>query len=200
MYRMSDYNIIDGGVPKATRKINSIKILKQKNKFCLFLYSQEIIQRNNFCKELSKYKSVDSPGRCMNNMPSIGHGTAKKSRAAQNWVQEKLDFMENYKFTIAFENFSKSGWVTEKLTHPFLINSVPIYFGHKNVKKEFNPKSFINSNDFKSVRELIIHIEKVDKNDKLYLNYLKESPYPLGKKIKYMDDSRVLKRLTEIFS
>ncbi len=78
-------------------------------------------------------------------------------------------------------------------------NYVPIYFGHEDVKKEFNTKSFINFNDFKDIDEFIKHIIEVDKNDKLYRNYLNESWYIHDKFPKDMYYKRILKRFKEIF-
>jgi len=71
----------------------------------------------------------------MTNSPPIKSDSPKKSRISLNWVQEKIDYLKPYKFTMAFENVSLSGWTTEKLTHPMLVNSIPIYFGDKKCKK-----------------------------------------------------------------
>ena len=118
---------------------------------------------------------------------------------SQNWVLDKLDFLNKYKFTIAFENFSKSGWITEKLTHPMLVNSIPIYFGHKDVNKEFNTKSFLNYNDFNNMEEFIDYIKKVDNDDRFYEKMLREPWYKDNKLPKDFDNKRLLKRFKEIF-
>ena len=131
---LSDYMLKDFGSPNLRRKINLKTIMKDKKKFSNFIYSQENMARNNFFKELNKYKKIDAPGRCMNNMPPIGsHINPRESRSSFLWVKEKLKFIKPYKFSIGFENLSSPGWVTEKLTQPFLVNSVPIYFGHPEV-------------------------------------------------------------------
>lgn len=200
MYRISDYKLKDAGIPPLKKKIDMKKIKKEKTKFCNFIYSNEVSARNNFFKKLNKYKKIDSPGRCMNNMLPIGHETTpRKSRDSINWVQEKLNFLKKYKFTISFENFSQSGWVTEKLTHPMLVNSIPIYVGHEDVKKEFNTKSFLNFHDFKNMEEFIKYIIKIDTDDKLYERLLKEPFYLNNKKNKYVNNKRILKRFEEIF-
>lgn len=197
--RISDLGIKNYGIPPLRKTIDFNKIKKEKTRFCNFIYSQDISARNNFFKELSKYKRIDAPGRCMNNMPSLSHKNPKESRLAKNWSKEKLNFLKQYKFTIAFENFPKSGWVTEKLTHPMLVNSIPIYFGHKDVAKEFNTKSFINYNDFKNMKEFINFIIKIDKDDKLYEQILREPWYKDNQLPKDFDNKRFLKRIREIF-
>jgi len=180
------------------RKINFKKIKKEKNKFCIFLYSQDINSRNNFYKLLNKYKKIDAPGRCMNNMPPISNKSPRESRVSKNWVKTKLDFIKNYKFTIAFENDIKNGWVTEKLTHPLLVNSIPIYIGTENVKKDFNTKCFINYADFKNTKEFIKHIIEVDNNDELYKKYLDQPIFNNKKQHYFSTKKRFEKKLYKI--
>ena len=84
-----------------------------KRKFCNFVYSNRIngggaSLRTDFCKKLSQYKHIDCPGKVLNNM--------QNAIAPRNgdWQQGKLDFLSNYKFTIAFENRKTNGYTTEK--------------------------------------------------------------------------------------
>jgi len=199
-YVFNDFQFGKKATPPKIRKVNFNKIKKEKSKFCNFIYSQEVLLRNDFFKKLSKYKKIDSPGRCMNNMLPIGnHNSSKKSRMFKDWIGEKLDFIKRYKFTIAFENASIPGWSTEKLTHPMLVNSIPIYFGNKSVSKEFNSKSFININDFKNINEMIKHIIEVDNDNKLYRKYLEEPFYAKNNNVDYFDEERYLKQFKKIF-
>jgi len=198
-FMMVDYQLKNFGSPNLNRKIEFKKIKKEKTKFCNFLYSQEVSARNNFFKKLNEYKKIDAPGRCMNNMPPIGsHLSARKSRSSDNWVKEKLNFLKKYKFTIAFENVSLSGWTTEKLTHPLMANSIPIYVGNKDVDKDFNTKCFINYHDFDSMDEFVKHIIKVDNDDNLYKEYLKQPIYPTQEAYKLSRTDRMEKRLKKI--
>ena len=198
-YFMFDYPYDEKVIPPIKKKINFEKIKKEKTKFCNFIYSQDIQFRNEFFKKLNEYKKIDAPGRCMNNMPPIGnHDTPKKSRTSKDWVSPKLKFLKPYKFTIAFENASIQGWITEKLTHPMLVNSIPIYFGHKTVSKEFNVKSFINYHDFENMDKFIEHIIKVDNDDELYKKYLEQPWFNKDKFPKYANKKNYLNRLKEI--
>lgn len=197
--RVGGYELENFGVPPLKKDINLKKIKKEKTRFCNFIYSQEVPERNDFFKKLNKYKKIDAPGRCMNNMPPISHKSPIESRLFQSWAKEKLNFLKRYKFTIAFENFSKPGWITEKLTQPMLVNSIPIYFGHSEVKRDFNTKSFLNYHDFKNMKEFIEYIIKVDNDDKLYEEILREPWYKNNQLSKDWDNSRLLKRFKEIF-
>ena len=61
-----------------------------------------------------------------------------------------------------------------KICDIFKSNTVPIYWGSSEVIQDFNPKSFINSNDFSNFDELVEFIKKVDNDDILYASYFKE--------------------------
>jgi hypothetical protein len=136
-------------------------ILKQKNMFCSFVvYNPRGAERNKFFKMLNRRKAIDSGGRHFNNLGKV--------------VSDKLSFIKDYKFTLAFENSSSSGYTTEKLIEPMLAKSLPIYWGNPEVARDFNPRSFINVSDFPSFETAIDYILKVDSDDQLYLSYLKE--------------------------
>jgi len=139
---------------------------KQKlldRKFCNFVYSNNSCAnpiRERFFYELSKYKKVDSGGRFLNN---IGKPVANK-----------LNFIKDYKFTIAFENSSLPGYVTEKIVEPMVVNSMPIYWGNPNIELDFNKDSFIYVNEFPSIEKVIEEVIRLDKDDNAYLKKISE--------------------------
>jgi alpha(1,3/1,4) fucosyltransferase len=198
--RLPYYFLDSSGRNLHKKKIDFEKIKKEKKRFCNFLYSNNVEYRNRFFKKLSKYKKVDSPGFCMNNMPPIGDfNKPLSSRYSGNWDKDKLDFMKNYKFTIAFENSISSGWTTEKLTHPMMVNSIPIYLGNPEIGKEFNKKSFLSISSPKEIDWLIEKVIEIDQNDKLYEKMLKEPWFKNNKLNKYCDEKRYFRRFEEIF-
>ena len=172
------------------KRINFPKRKKEKNKFCNFIYSNNISFRNEFFKKLTKYKGVDSYGKCMNNS---SFPESKKDK-----YEQKLDLLKNYKFTIAFENSSVEGYTTEKLIHPMLVGSIPIYWGNPRIGEDFNTKSFINVHDYNSIDEVIERIKEIDKNEELYEKMLKEPWFKNNKPNKWFDEKRILDRLIEI--
>lgn len=144
-------------------------------KFCNFVVSNSKGAdpiREEFFRKLSEYKKVDSGGRYLNN---IGRP-----------VSDKLKFIRDYKFTIAIENSSASGYTTEKLIEPMAANSIPIYWGNPNVQLDFNKKSFIYLNDFDSIDQAIEEIIYLDTHDGAYIKKLAEPHYCSGQK-KYLD-------------
>jgi len=150
------------------------KVIKTHTKFCNFVYRNPVEYRNNFFSQLSKYKHIDSPGLCMNNMPPLGnHSDPLKSRKANDWAQIKTDFIKNYKFTIGIENHIVAGYVTEKIVQPLGNGSIPIYWGNPYVADDFNPDAFINYHDYNNMDEFIDRIIQVDKDDDLYFKMLR---------------------------
>lgn len=146
---------------KFPKVINMDKIKSEKTKFCNFVFSNaSATLRNTLMSELSKYKKVDSGGRALNN---IGY-----------FVDNKLDFLNQYKFTIAFENSEHDGYTTEKIVHPKLVNSIPLYYGNPLVSKDWNTKSFISLYDFEDMYDMIEYIKEVDNDDDLYYKILQE--------------------------
>lgn len=163
---------------------------RHPRKFCNFVYRNHVGSvRNRFFEKLSKYKHIDSAGPFLNNMN--GYMVPKG-------FQNNRIFASQYKFTISFENESHLGYTTEKITHPLLGRSVPIYWGDKNVVEDFNSKSFINYFDFDSEDDLIDFIIQVDQDDDLLLQYLNAPCFESGLS-PYLDEQRYMKRFEEIF-
>jgi hypothetical protein len=142
-------------------EINPDEIIRHKTKFCNFLYSHRVPYREKFFKALSKYKKVDAPGKSMNNMPSID-----ELYPGDIW-QRKRQFLQPYKFTIAFENYVYPGYQTEKLYDAMQVNSLPIYCGDPFISDVFNTRSFVNAADYLLPNRsfAIIKLEKYSQPD-----------------------------------
>ena len=118
--------------------------------------------RDRIFDELSKYKKVDSGGRYRNNI------------GKPEGVEDKEEFLSKYKFSICFENVSHPGYCTEKIVQAFAAGTVPIYWGDPLVGKYFNPKSFVNCNDFESIEKAVEYVIELDKDNDRYLAMLNE--------------------------
>lgn len=152
-------------------RMDAAKALRSKAKFCNFIVSNPNCEfRDDFFRALCHFKKVDSVGAHLNNM----NWNLPKDPAV--FFGAKLEFQKHYKFSIAFENSSYPGYLTEKIMDPFLVGSIPIYWGDPLAHLDFNPKSFINAASFKTTDELISWIAKVDQHDELFLRYLSEPP------------------------
>jgi hypothetical protein len=121
---------------------NWSEVLRRKTRFCAFIYATEVAYREAFFRALSQYKPVDSPGASMNNMPGIDPVPGQR-----DW-NVKIEFLRQYKFVIAFENSSRAGYNTEKLTHAIQADCVPIYWGDPVIGRSFNVRRFIDAHDY----------------------------------------------------
>jgi hypothetical protein len=160
-YRLPNYLLYSGYYELQKPKIIDYNLANRK--FCNFIVSNGSCQeRNNFYNELSKYKKVDSGGRFANN---IGY-----------FVDNKIDFQSEYKFSISFENNAyrpqHPGYTTEKIMEPMTVNSIPVYWGNPEISKEFNTESFINIYDYDSIDNAIKYIKYLDNNDNSYIEML----------------------------
>ncbi len=137
--------------------------LATKTEFCSFIYSnyRSDIERKLIFETLSTYKKVNAAGSYLNNI-----GGAK--------VKNKLEYEMKHKFTIAFENSSRSGYTTEKLVNGIAANTIPIYWGNPHISREFNTKRFINCHDYESFDQVLERVKELDSNDELYLKTLHE--------------------------
>lgn len=185
-YRLPLYPMF-GDISKLLEPKNPEQILESKTKFCNFIYSNAGPRvRRDFFFALSKYKKVDSAGRLFNNI--------------ERPIENKLDFIADYKFTIAFENDSFPGYTTEKIFEPMLVNSIPIYYGNPKIAEDFNPKSFVNYHEYGSQKAVIERVVEIDSNKNLYLDILAE-PYFIGNKFnKYIDKHNIINQFKKIFT
>lgn len=195
--------------PSCLLKSDPEKYLSKKTSFCNFLYSHPVAYREEFFKQLSKYKKVDAPGKSMNNMPSID------SVSSGNLWTRKKDFLSTYKFTIAFENYCYPGYQTEKLYDAMQANSLPIYCGDPDIHKIFNTNSFINIPDYIDLSEkpLVLWLQKYMQMDfddirpqffKTPIHHIKRKIKKLGRELKMhlqyksLDFSDAIDRIVEI--
>jgi hypothetical protein len=114
-------------------------------------------------------------------------------------VPKKVDFIKDYKFTIAFENSVCEGYTTEKIFEPMLCNSIPIYYGNPLVDKDFNPSSFIWMKNPDSIKETIEEIIRLDLDDDAYIGKLSQ-PYFASEQLCYNWEKELDIFLNNIFN
>jgi len=122
--------------------------------FCSFVVSnprQEM--RNAMFYKTSEYKKVHSAGPHLNNMNAI---------LPRDKLKYKLEFLNNYRFNICFENGSYPGYVTEKILNAFQTKTMPIYWGSPTVNRDFNTEAFINVHHFKNLDDVVDYVKHLD--------------------------------------
>ena len=127
--------------------------------------------RDAYVKELMKFISVDSYGKCLHNkdLPEHLHNPLTFG------TDDVLDIVGKYKFALSFENALCQDYFTEKFWRPLYAGSVPIVRGSPTIR-DWDPSSshpsIILADDFDSPRELAEYLLKLDKNDTEYERYL----------------------------
>jgi hypothetical protein len=137
-----------------------------KDKFCNFVYSNNVPFRNRVFASICSYKPVDSAGRCLNNMG----GWLVPSEPSR--LAGKLEFMKRYRFTLAVENAIWPGYMTEKFVHPMVVNSIPIYVGDPLARSSFDTAGYIDITSFGSLKHMVEFVREVDSNPALYIKLL----------------------------
>ena len=125
----------------------------KRQKFCAALISNFNSTdgfRLKFIKELEKYKKIDFGGKVYNN---IGRS-----------VENKIQYLSQYKFSIAMENSEGDGYISEKIVDAFLSGTIPIYYGDYMVDEYINPKTYILIKGEKDLHKKIEYIKKIDNN------------------------------------
>ena len=145
----------------------------KKQKFCNFVFSNHTGIRIPLFNEISMYERVDSAGPLLNNM---GHRIP--GRGDQRY---KVEFISDYRFTIAAENSSFPGYTTEKLLHPLSVGSIPIYWGSERANEDFNQEAFINVHEYNDLIDVVDLIEEIESDYELYEKYITAPVFPNGK-------------------
>ncbi|MEJ8566899.1 glycosyltransferase family 10 domain-containing protein [Elongatibacter sediminis] len=162
-------------------------ISKRVSRFCNFIYSNDKAQeRIEFFKLLSRYRPVDSGGAVCNNM--------------NGRVNDKRALVCQSKFTIAFENSSRSGYSTEKIIEPLLYGSIPIYWGDPDISQDFNPACFINVHDFGNLDSVVDLVKQIDQDDSLWKSYVTAPIFPGGRMPAKLTDDAIVRFFGNIFA
>lgn len=164
----------------------ALSIWRSKKKFCCMVVSNPKSKtRINFFKKLSEYKSVDSGGLVLNNIGSP--------------VKDKMSFIKDYRFVFAFENSAFPGYTTEKILQPFLVDSIPLYWGNPLIANDFNISSFLRLDNLKTQDSLIKKIIALEKDEKKAAKMLME-PKLKNPEMYNMNKQNLLKFFGEILS
>ena len=161
------------------------QIWNSKSKFCCMVVSNaNATKRLDFFHHLSKIKQVDSGGGTLNNVGGK--------------VPNKMEFIKDYKFVIAFENSQYDGYTTEKILEPIYKDCIPIYWGNKLVNKDFNPKRFVDFSSFASEKELIDKLLEIEQDEELAIAMLMQPTYGFNRATHEEEKQEVLQILSNI--
>ena len=169
-----------------------LEVLKSpiRKKFCAAVISNcgsVYSFRLRFIDKLgNNYKKVDMGGGCNHNI--------------NRRVWNKIEFLNEYKFSIAMENSRGDGYLSEKIVDSFRAGTIPIYYGDYLVDEFINPKTYILIRGDKDIDTKIEYIKKIDNDDKLYMEIMKEKPIIDDKFKEKIDNKEIKEFFYNIFS
>lgn len=170
--------------------------IKGEVKFCNFMYSNANAHpnRDKLFYSISEYRTVDSIGKHLNNTG------IKSTRYNEDWRKISIDLRKPYKFSIASENATFRGYVSEKLISCLQAGTIAIYWGDPSIGEDFNTKSFINCHEYPNFAAVVERVKEIDQNDDLWVE-IASSPWQTEEQIEKMrkHDDEYIKFIKNIF-
>jgi hypothetical protein len=141
--------------------INNINnIINKKKFFCSYLNYENIVLNEELYDSLLKYKLIDNLDEIYTN---------------EKYNDLLVEKYSEYKFVLSIENILSNGFISERIINPILANSIPIYYGDKDVFNIINKKRVIYINDYNNYDDLLEYIKKVDNDPVLYKSIISEN-------------------------
>ena len=135
--------------------------------FCSFITSHNDIGREELFNEINSINKIDSAGRFLHNCDDL--------KSIYN--DDKLKFLQHYRFNLCPENSNCEGYCTEKIFEAISSGCIPIYWGSNN-----NPEpNILNQNVIcfvnvgkRNDETVIKHIRDLNANKNIYEEFAKQ--------------------------
>ena len=148
---VEDFKILQKRTPKKTKLLSTIVSGKA------FTYGQK--KRLEITKKISEITDIlDIYGK---GLSYEEFGNAYKGELNYNGIC-KIRGLEDYKYSLAFENSSYPNYFTEKIIDPILMYAKPIYWGAENIWEYFpeDAFSYVDIFDENAIDQILKEIEK----------------------------------------
>ena len=126
------------------------------------------------------------------------------SFVAQYNTPEFRDYVRQFKFILSMENSEEDTYITEKITHGLVANSIPIYWGSKQVGNYFNRQRFLEIRDIGDIQKTVDIIKTM--TDEEWLRRVNEKPFAepytiqtIGQQIRNLLKPSPFPLLTQVF-
>jgi hypothetical protein len=121
------------------------------------------------------------------------YGWGQNDTNLKGSVHQKKDGIVDYKFSICLENTNEKNYISEKFYDCILTNTIPIYFGCKNVKDIWPENGYINIDDINDIPSIVSQLKNI--NDNLDFYYDSMLPELLKMKKRYFSEFNLLKKI-----
>lgn len=132
-------------------------------RFCSFLCSHGDKGREMIFNDLSTIEKIDSCGRWMHNDDSL----------KTEYGDDKVRWLNHYRFNLTPENSNVKGYVTEKLLEAIQGGCIPIYWGSDNNPDcdVFNKEAVVFFEMEKDNTSTVKLVSELNSDEKLYLDF-----------------------------
>jgi glycosyltransferase involved in cell wall biosynthesis len=147
------------------RTLNSFKNKYCKTKFCSLIARHDITNiRRPMYDLVTKIAPVDCPSKFLHNDDSL----------YKQYSNDKIKYLEQYKFNICPENTRSPGYVSEKIFEALYTGCAPIYAGWSNDPEPgiINPNIILFFDPDSDNGSLEQEIKKLYENEKLYNSFM----------------------------
>ena len=152
---------------KRLNEINNIRYNKTKFAALINKWDPSNI-RMPIYNSVSKIDHISCPGKFLHNDDSLKN----------EYNDNKLEYLKQFKFNICPENCVEDGYITEKMLHSFMAGCIPIWNGDKNIEGEIiNKNAVLYWDNNADNTEIIKEIETLHKNDDLYDKFIKQKRF-----------------------
>jgi hypothetical protein len=111
-------------------------------------------------------------------------------------LNQKKDGIIDYKFSLCVENSNEKNYISEKFYDCILTNTIPIYFGCKNIKDFWPENGYILIDDINDTNNVINVLRNISENcDEIYDKLL---PELLLMKKRYFEEFNLLKKINKL--
>ena len=106
---------------------------------------------------------------------------------AYNKLDNKIDGLKDYRFSITVENAKEDYYFTEKLIDCFVTGTIPIYWGCPSIGNFFDTNGIITFNTVEELQEILNNLEGVyeSKIDSVKTNFNLAMTYRVGDDLVY---------------
>ena len=157
-----------------TLSIEPTDYIKNKTKFCAYMYSYDNQHRVHYFNLFNNYKPVNALGKSCNNTEI----TSFRNKYDQNmtYLDEAVELYTDYKFVLAIENRMEDGYITEKIINPLISNCIPVYWGSDKIFDFINKDRFIYALDYDDTN-LMNKIKEIDENENMFNEIIRQPIY-----------------------
>lgn len=174
------FDIIDLNKDNILQKVKYINNIKfEKNKFASLISTWGGINnlRKSIYNSVSKIDRVCCPSAFMHNDDSLKN----------DFKDNKLEYLKQFKFNICSENCIEDGYVTEKLFDAFNAGCIPIWNGDRNLEGDVvNKNAVLYWDENSDNKPLLKEIELLHKDDELYNKFISQPRFNTDNATEYI--------------